>query len=137
MKPLSTKVIVACLLVGAILLISIGLVLWLVVFKDTENNDSTKNNDTVNGNDATDGAGDDTGSDVMKTQNVLLIMADDMRPEAEPFRSSFGWSVSPNDLHTPNLKRLASKGTTFQKAYCQYPICGPRSVLITALHLSF
>ena len=52
-------------------------------------------------------------------KNILFIMADDLRPEAEPFRGNWGWSVSPDDTLTPNLQKLADKGTTFQNAYCQ------------------
>ena len=64
--------------------------------------------------------------DGAKNMNILFIMADDMRPEAEPFRDNWGWSVSPDDTFTPNLVELANRGTTFQNAYCQYSICGPR-----------
>ena len=59
-------------------------------------------------------------------KNVLLIMADDMRAEAEPYRNHWGFSVAPDELHTPNLVDLAANGTTFLKAYCQVPLCGPR-----------
>ena len=62
-------------------------------------------------------------------------MSDDMRPEAEPFRGNWGWSVSPSETYTPNLMKLADKGTTFQSAYCQYSLCGPRYVFI--IQLSF
>ena len=63
-------------------------------------------------------------------KNILFIMADDMRPEAEPFPGNWGWSVSPDDTLTPNLQKLAEKGTMFQNAYCQYSICGPSLVEI-------
>ena len=67
-------------------------------------------------------------------KNILFIMADDMRLEAEPFRGNWGWSVSPDDTLTPSLQKLADKGTTFQNAYCQFSICGPRSIEMFYFH---
>lgn len=42
-------------------------------------------------------------------QNVLLLIADDMRPQAEPFDGTFGWEQQPvttdgNAMQTPGLK---------------------------------
>jgi iduronate 2-sulfatase len=55
--------------------------------------------------------------------NVLLIMADDFRPEA-------GCYGSP--ALTPALDRLAKRSLTFQHAYCQQTVCNPsRSSLLT------
>jgi arylsulfatase A-like enzyme len=41
-----------------------------------------------------------------------------------------------NDLiETPNLDRLANEGTTFERAYCSSPVCGPsRSSVMTGKH---
>ena len=65
-------------------------------------------------------------------KNVLFIMADDMRPELEPFRGEWGWEEAPSDLKTPNLKDLAEQGSTFTKTFCQQAICGPsRTSLMT------
>ncbi len=133
-------------------------------------------------------------------RNVLFLMADDLRPEAEPFQTSQRWDTWPQDLKTPGLmvrpartqeapclfakvtrlactwhvvcaadrdpfllspkvdafkvqmctwtqhlvsltimlfsiplQKLASWGTTFQNAYCQYSICGPRSEALFTL----
>ena len=53
-----------------------------------------------------------------KKMNVLFIIADDLTTTAV---SSYG-----NELPiTPNIDRLATEGTRYTKAYCQYPVCGP------------
>jgi iduronate 2-sulfatase len=52
-----------------------------------------------------------------KKLNVLLVMSDDL-----------GWSIGTygNEIaHTPNLDRLAARGVRFDRAYNQYPLCGP------------
>lgn len=57
--------------------------------------------------------------------NVLFIMADDLRAE-------LGTVDYP--ARTPNLDRLAARGVTFQRAYCQQALCNPsRSSLLTGL----
>lgn len=58
--------------------------------------------------------------------NVLLIMADDLR--------DFGGAFTKDVVKTPNLDRLRAHGTTFEKAYVQYPVCNPsRSSMMTGL----
>lgn len=49
--------------------------------------------------------------------NVLLIVADDLAA----CLGSYGNTV----CKTPNLDRLAREGVVFERAYCQYPVCGP------------
>ncbi|VGO19218.1 sulfatase-like hydrolase/transferase [Pontiella sulfatireligans] len=58
--------------------------------------------------------------------NVLFIAIDDMNPIV----SAYG-----NDLiQTPNMDRLATRGTTFLNAHCQWAVCGPsRASLMTGL----
>lgn len=52
--------------------------------------------------------------------NVLLILADDLR-------------VDPAAL-TPNLDRLAARGRSFERAYCQQAVCNPsRASMMTGL----
>ena len=58
--------------------------------------------------------------------NVLLIMADDLR--------NFGGAFTQNVVKTPNLNRLRARGTSFERAYVQYPVCNPsRSSLLSGL----
>jgi len=49
--------------------------------------------------------------------NVLLIMADD-------FNTALSGYGHPQ-CKTPNLDRLAARGTWFARAYTQFPLCGP------------
>jgi iduronate 2-sulfatase len=59
-----------------------------------------------------------------KKLNVLFIAVDDLRPEVNASGSSL--------IKTPNLDRIAAKGTTFDRAYCQQAVCSPsRSSLMT------
>ncbi len=56
-------------------------------------------------------------------QNVLFIMADDLRADL----GSYGALA-----RTPNLDRLAKRGVQFQRAYCQQAVCNPsRSSMLT------
>lgn len=58
--------------------------------------------------------------------NVLLIMADDFR--------DFGGAFMKEIVKTPNLDRLRARGTTFERAYVQYPVCNPsRCSMMTGL----
>jgi arylsulfatase A-like enzyme len=56
--------------------------------------------------------------------NVLFIAVDDLRPEFGAYGKSY--------IHSPNLDRLARRGVTFHRAYCQQAVCSPsRSSLLT------
>jgi iduronate 2-sulfatase len=58
--------------------------------------------------------------------NVLMLVADDLRPELACYGADF--------IRSPNLDRLAAAGVRFDRAYCQYAICGPsRASLLTGL----
>ena len=58
--------------------------------------------------------------------NVLFMIADDLRP-------LLGCYGHP-EIHTPNIDRIAQRGTLFNRAYCQYPLCNPsRTSILTGL----
>ena len=59
--------------------------------------------------------------------NVLLIIADDMRPEL----GCYGIE----DIVTPRLDSLAKQATVFQNAYCNIPVSGAsRASLFTGMY---
>lgn len=49
--------------------------------------------------------------------NILFIVADDLNMEIGPYNGLEG--------HTPHLDKLAREGVRFNRAYSQYPVCGP------------
>lgn len=58
--------------------------------------------------------------------NVLFIIVDDLRP-------MLGCYGHP-EIHTPNIDVLAQRGTLFNRAYCQYPLCNAsRTSILTGL----
>lgn len=67
----------------------------------------------------------ETGS--RRKLNVLCIVSDDLCTAL----SGYGHP----QCHTPNLDRLARRGVQFERAYTQYPVCGPaRAALMTGLY---
>jgi len=59
-------------------------------------------------------------------KNLLFIMVDDLRPELNNFGK--------NQIISPNIDALANSGVTFNRAYCNVPVCGAsRASLLTGL----
>lgn len=60
------------------------------------------------------------------TPNVLFIMVDDLRPELNVYGQGF--------IKSPNIDALAFEGVTFNRAYCNVPVCGAsRASLLTGV----
>jgi arylsulfatase A-like enzyme len=57
--------------------------------------------------------------------NVLVLVADDMRPDAVA-------ALGNKQVRTPQLDRLASQGAVFTRAVCPHPVCVPsRAEMLT------
>lgn len=62
-----------------------------------------------------------------KRMNVLLVMADDLRPEMGCY--------GVKDIHTPNFDRFAGTAMRFDNAFCNAPVSGAsRASLLTGMY---
>ena len=60
--------------------------------------------------------------------NVLIVLIDD-----HPF--NLADVDQPSPVPTPNIRRIAARGTWFSNGYCDAPSCGPsRTALLTGVH---
>uniref|UniRef100_A0A914WKJ6 Sulfatase N-terminal domain-containing protein n=1 Tax=Plectus sambesii TaxID=2011161 RepID=A0A914WKJ6_9BILA len=57
--------------------------------------------------------------------NVLLIIADDLRPSLGCYQQEVSDLQGELRFHTPNIDSLAERGTIFTNAYAQQALCGP------------
>ena len=62
-----------------------------------------------------------------KEKNVLFVICDDLNTHV----STSGYEP----ITTPNLSKLAKEAITFNRAFCQYPVCGPsRASFLSGLY---
>jgi iduronate 2-sulfatase len=58
--------------------------------------------------------------------NVLFIISDDLKPLLGCYGTSW--------IQSPNIDRLAAKGTVFMANYCQVAFCAPVCISIRISH---
>ena len=72
-------------------------------------------------------AADSVGPAKAPRKNILFLVSDDLNNRLACYGDA--------QVRTPNLDKLAARGTLFERAYCSYPLCGPsRNSLFTGLY---
>ncbi len=72
-------------------------------------------------------AGRRLAADEANRPNVLFLICDDLNCDL----ACYGHPL----VRSPNIDRLAKRGVQFNRAYCQYPLCGPsRASFMTGLY---
>jgi arylsulfatase A-like enzyme len=67
-----------------------------------------------------------SAGETAKKPNILFFAVDDLRPELACYGAKH--------IHSPNLDKLAARGTLFLDAHCQQAVCSPsRTSLMTGL----
>ncbi|MCA9064281.1 MAG: sulfatase [Planctomycetaceae bacterium] len=75
---------------------------------------------------ATDSAVQRKGPEVNRP-NVLFLICDDLNCDL----GCYGHPL----VRSPNIDRMAARGVRFERAYCQYPLCGPsRASFMTGMY---